>query len=75
MRPGDLPENVTETDSGSELNRLSVEINQKITQEMNGLMNSGSLPIQAIKETINEQVLPEVQASLKAVNGQQSHGG
>ena len=31
--------NNTEVESGNELNRLSGELNQRITQERNGLMN------------------------------------
>ena len=37
--------NTFEIDPGSELNRLSGELNQRITQEVNGLMNSVSLQI------------------------------
>ena len=48
-------------DSSSEINRLSGELNQRITQEMNGLLNSVSLQIQrAISLAINEQVLPDM---------------
>ena len=47
-----------EIDSSSEINRLSGERDQRITQEMNGLMNSVSLHVQkTIKEAINEQLL------------------
>ena len=64
-------QNTTEVDSGSELNRLSGELNQRITQEMNGFMNSFSLQIlRGINEAINEQVLPQLRASLRSVNGQ-----
>ena len=55
---------------------LSGELNQRITQVGNGLKNSVSMQIQrAMNEAINEKVLPQLQASLKAVNGQQSHSG
>ena len=79
MKSGDLPEMVR-----IPLKQLPVvswegllgEINQRITQEMNGLMNSVSLQIRrAIYEAMNEQFLPQLQASLWAVNGQQSHSG
>ena len=66
-------ENTTEGDSGSELNRLSGELNQSITQEINGLMNRVSLQIKtAINEATNEQVLPQLQTSLRSVYRQQS---
>ena len=45
-------------------------MNQKITQEMNNLMRSGSSQIQiAISEAKNEQVLPQIQATLKSGQG------
>ena len=57
--------------SRSEINRLSGELNQRITQEMNDLMNKISLQIQrAVSEAINEQVLPQIQASLISGFGQ-----
>ena len=68
--------NTTEVDSGCEPNRLSGELIQRITQEMNGLMNSVSLQIQpAINEAMNEHFLPQLQASLGAVNGLPSNNG
>ena len=49
------------------MNRLSGELNQSITQEMNDLINSVSSQIQkSISEGINEQVLPQIQANLKS---------
>ena len=55
---------------GSEINRLSGEFNQRITQETNDLMSSASIQIQgAINETINEQVLPQIQATLRSGPG------
>ena len=54
-------QNTTELDSCSKLNRLSGELNQRIKQEMNGLMKSVSLQIQRAKnEAIYEQVLPQL---------------
>ena len=48
------------TESSGEFNRLSVELNQRITQEMDELMSSAGIQIQrAISEAINEQVLPQ----------------
>ena len=62
-----------EADSYSEIVRLSGELNQRITQEMNVLMSSVSSQIQkAINEAINEQVLPQIQAILKSGQGQVS---
>ena len=46
-----------------DFNRLSVELNQRITQEMDGLMSSVVIQIQrAISEAFNAHVLPQIQA-------------
>ena len=58
-------QNSGEVDSSSEINRLSGELNQRVTQELNDLMSSVSSQIQrAINEAVNEQVLPQIQATL-----------
>ena len=63
--------NSREVDSSSEINRLSGELNQRITQEINDLMGSVSLQIEsAISEAINEQVLPQIQPTLRSGQGQ-----
>ena len=68
-------QNSRETDSSSEINRLSGELNQRITQELND-MNSVSSQIQrAISEAINDQVLPQIQATLESGQGQMSNKG
>ena len=54
----------------SEINRLSGEPNQKITQEMNDLMRSVCSQDQwAISEAIYEQVVPQTQASFGSGSG------
>ena len=66
-----IGQNSREADFSSEINRLSGELNQRITQEMNDLMSSVSSQIQrGISEAINEQVLPQIQASLRSGLGQ-----
>ena len=60
-----------EVDSSSEINRLSAELNPRISHDMNDLMSSVSSQIQrAITEAINEQVLPQIQATLTSRPGQ-----
>ena len=56
--------NSREVDSSSEINKLSLELNQRITQEMNDLISSKSSQIRrAINRVINDhQVLPQIQA-------------
>ena len=59
-------QNSREAYSSSEINRLSGELNQRIAQEMNDLMCSVSSQIQrAINDAISEQVLPQIQATLR----------
>ena len=62
--------NSREVDSGSELNRLSGELNQMITREMSDIMSTVSSQIQrAINEAISVQLLPQIQATLKSGQG------
>ena len=53
-------QNSGEVDSSSENSRLSGELNQRITQEL-----SSQIP-RAISEAKNEQVLPQIQATLRS---------
>ena len=58
------------------MKRLSGEVNQRITQEVDGQMSSARMQIQgAIIEAINEQVLPQIRASLRSLNEQQPQKG
>ena len=48
-----------------------MEISQRLSQEMNGLMDTFNIQIQrAINEAINEQVLPQIQAFFRTLNEQ-----
>ena len=59
-----------EFDSNSEFNRLSGELNQRISQEIGDFMSSVSSQIQrAINEAINDQTLPQIQATMKTGQG------
>ena len=62
--------NSIEVDSCSEINKFSGEVNRGSTHEMNDLMSCERSQIQrAISEAINEQVLPQIQATLKSGQG------
>ena len=62
---------VREFDTDSEFNRLSGELNQRISQEMGDYMSSVSSQIRkAIKEAINDRILAQVQATLRSGQGQ-----
>ena len=72
-------QNSGKIDFSSEMNRLSGELNQKITQEIKCLMDTVSFQIQrTICEAIKEQVLkeqPQIQASLRSGSVQKLQTG
>ena len=63
-------QSLRETDSNSEFNRLTGELNQRITQGMGDLLSIVSSQIQKdINETISDQIWPQIQATLRSVQG------
>ena len=57
--------------SSVEINRLSSELNSRISREMDEMMNSVSVQIQrAINEAISSQILPQIQNVVMAGSGQ-----
>ena len=64
------------TDSNSEFNRLSGELNQRITREMGDFMSTVTSNIQrAINETICNQMLPQIQATIGSGQGRMPERG
>ena len=56
--------------SSAEINRLSSELNSRISREMDEMMNSVSVQIQrAISNAISTQVLPQIQNAIMAGSG------
>ena len=56
--------------SSAEINRLSSELNSRISREMDEMMNSVSVQIQrAISDAISTQVLPQIQNVIMAGSG------
>ena len=52
-----------EISANNEMNRLTGKLNQRIAQEINGLMSSVSMQMQrVINQAIKEQVVPQMQA-------------
>ena len=69
-------QNSASIDSQAEINKLSSEINSRISREMDEMMNSVSSQIQrAINDAINNQVLPQIQDVIMAGSGQETRRG
>ena len=59
-----------DADSSSEFNRLSGDLNQRIIREVSHFMSTVSSQIQrAINEAISDQILPQIQVTLKSGQG------
>ena len=70
VNPGisaDFDHNSVTANSSAEIDRLSSELNSRISREMDEMMNSVSVQIQrAINDAISNQVLPQIQNVIKA---------
>ena len=63
-------QNSVTANSSAEINRLSSELNSRISREMDEMMNSVSVQIQrAISDAISTQVLPQIQNVIMAGSG------
>ena len=72
----DLGQNSAEENSLAEINRLSSELNSRISLEMDEMMNNVGTQIQrAINEAINSQVLPQIQNVRMAGSGRETRRG
>ena len=68
--------NSTDASSSAELNKLSGELNLRISREMDEMMNSVSVQIQrALKDAISNQILPQIHNAFKAGSGQLTQKG
>ena len=69
-------QNSASIDSQAEINKLSCELNSRISREMDEMMNSVSSQIQrAISDAIDNQVLPQIQNVVMAGSGQETRRG
>ena len=69
----DLGQNSAEVNSLAEINRLSSELNSRISREMDEMLNNVGIQIQrAINEAINSQVLPQIQNVMMAGSGRET---
>ena len=63
-------------DSSAEINRLSSDLNSRISREKDEMMNSVSVQIQrAINDAISTQVLPQIQNVIMARSGHRTRKG
>ena len=66
----DYGQNSAAGNSSAEINRLSSELNSRISREMDEMMNKVSVQIQrAINDAISNQVLPQIQNAIVAGSG------
>ena len=69
-------QNSASIDSQAEINKLSSELNSRISREMDEMIYSVSSQIQrAISDAINNQVLPQIQNVIMAGSGQETKRG
>ena len=72
----DLDHNSATASSSAEINKLSSELNSRISREMDEMMNWVSVQIQrAIYDAISNQVLPQTQNAIKAGSGKMIKNG
>ena len=66
VRPkADYGQNTADMSSQAEINKLSSELNSRISREMDGMMNSVSVQIQrAINDALSNQILPQIQNAI-----------
>ena len=68
--------NSASIDSQAEINKLSSELNSRISREMDVMMDSVSSQIQrAISDAINNQILPQIQNVIMTGSGQETRRG
>ena len=68
--------NSVTANSSAEINRLSSELNSRISREMDEMMNSVSVQIpRAISDAISTQVLPQIQNVIMAGSGHRTRKG
>ena len=69
-------QNSVTANSSAEINKLSSELNSRISREMDEMMNSVSVQIQrAISDAISTQVLPQIQNVIMAGSGHGTRKG
>ena len=66
----DYGQNSTGGNSSAEINKLSSELNSRLSRELDDMMCSVNFQIQrAINDAISNQILPQIQSALNAGSG------
>ena len=69
-RPGvstSQDQNSAGVNSNAEINKLSIELNSRLSREIDDMMNSVNIQIQrAVSDEISNQIMPHIQNALKA---------
>ena len=72
----DFDRNSATVNSSADINRLSSELNSRVSGEMDEMMNSVNVRIQrAISDAISNQVLPQIQNAIMAGSGHMTKKG
>ena len=72
----DFDRNSATANSSAEINRLSSELNSRISKEMDEMMNSVSVQIRrAINDAVSNEVLPQIQNAVMAGPGHMTKKG
>ena len=72
----DYGQNSADMSSQAEINKLSSELNSRISREMDEMMNSVSVQMQrAINDAISNQLLPQIQNTILAGSGRVTRKG
>ena len=72
----DYGQNTADMSSQAEINKLSSELNSRISREMEEMMNSVSVQIlRAINDALSNQVLPQIQNAIMAGPGRVTKKG
>ena len=65
----DYGRNSTEGNSSAEINRLSSELNSRLSRELDEMISVNTQIQRAISDAISSQILPQVQSALSAGSG------
>ena len=65
----DYGRNSSEGNSSAEINKLSSELNSRLSRELDEMMSGNTQTQRAISDAISSQILPQIQTALSAGSG------